>query len=51
MGRPRACEDCGEDMPQKERRFRCHNCGLLCCGWCIHHVHRFAATMQRKDQP
>jgi hypothetical protein len=38
----RECEDCEEVMKPNERRSRCRCCGLLVCGWCIHHVHNKA---------
>lgn len=37
------CEDCcveiGRGKRDGQRRTRCKHCGLLVCGWCLHHVH------------
>ena len=46
----RECEDCGEEMPKGKNRYRCENCGDLCCGYCIHHVHRFAALLAKDKE-
>lgn len=43
------CEDCGEETPKGERRWRCPNCGSLVCGWCRHHVHEFAAARAKSQ--
>ncbi len=41
----RECEDCGEEMKPRERRYRCKSCDALCCGYCIHHIHNFARML------
>lgn len=33
----RECEDCGEECAY--RRYRCKDCQMLVCGWCMGHVH------------
>lgn len=38
----RECEDCGEEMQDRERRRRCKNCGQMICGWCRNHTHALA---------
>jgi ribosomal protein S27AE len=35
----RECEDCGDTIPDHQRRVRCKTCGSLLCAWCFHHVH------------
>jgi predicted RNA-binding Zn-ribbon protein involved in translation (DUF1610 family) len=45
----RVCEDCGEEMPADERRWRCPRCGLLVCAWCQNHVHELAIAVKPAD--
>ena len=35
----RECDDCHDELEDKERRVRCKRCGWLVCRWCYHHVH------------
>jgi hypothetical protein len=37
------CEDCGEAAG---RRFRCAECLLLVCSWCIGHTHKTKADLR-----
>lgn len=48
LSRERFCEDCGDQMTG--RRFRCLNCRLLVCAWCIGHVHTDSRKQARCNQ-
>lgn len=47
--REKLCEDCEEEIPKGRRRSRCKNCGTLCCSYCLHHIHKFAAMISRNE--
>lgn len=39
----RECEDCHEEMMDKDRRRRCKSCRKLVCAWCWGHIHGFTS--------
>lgn len=45
----RNCEDCGEEIPVNQGRFRCARCLKLVCAWCRGHVHYTKSELASTD--
>ncbi len=45
------CEDCGDEIPEGQRRTRCPHCKKLVCGWCFNHVHGLNESEMNENKP